>query len=78
MEQAEFLRAFPSYCPRCQGWGVQKSFSPDVRIWECDCLIQRTCPRCGTKEVIQDPLSCALCGWNIDDKERGLPGSDSV
>lgn len=78
MEHGEYIRAFPSYCKQCQGWGIQKSFSPVVRIWECDCLNQRICPRCGAKDVIQDSLACALCGWHVEDKDRGLPGSNVV
>jgi hypothetical protein len=78
MERGEYLKTFPSYCKQCQGWGIQRSFSPVVRIWECDCLNQSICPRCGAKDVIQDSLACRFAAGTWTTRDRGLPGSEVV
>ena len=79
MERTEYLRTYPSFCRKCEGWGILKGFTPQFRISECECLEIRTCPRCGTANSIgESPLVCTHCGWDVDDKQRGLPGSNVI
>jgi len=77
MDRDEYLRRFPGYCKTCQGWGVHRTSSPEFRMWECGCVGANTCPRCGAQDGLVD-LTCAKCQWDLDDKERGLPGSLTI
>jgi hypothetical protein len=75
--RAEYIRLFPGYCRKCEGWGIHKSFSPTVQIWECACMTANNCPRCGAEGMLSLG-TCPVCDWNMDDKERGVPGSNFV
>jgi len=77
MTREEYLRIFPGYCKKCEGWGLHKGFRPTVHFRECECMQADTCPRCGRENAL-DLGTCRVCGWNVDDKERGLPGSKVV
>jgi hypothetical protein len=79
MTPQEYGAAFPYYCRKCQGWGVHKGFSPNVHFEECSsCLSKDTCPRCGAIDTLDASRICSRCHWDIDDKTRGLPGSNVV
>jgi hypothetical protein len=79
MTRPEYVTAFPAYCRKCEGWGAHKQLQPRVIISDCTCVQEGQCPRCGvTKETFELSRDCAECGWNMDDKERGLPGSNVV
>ena len=73
MERNEFINRFPNYHRDCDGWGV-------IRVRElgigkdCTCIEQNQCPRC--KGPVRDSYSCAACGWNRDDKSRGVVWTD--
>jgi hypothetical protein len=72
MELAEYEKKYPKYCKTCKGWGFFKS--PDPGIKECDdCVRKELCPRCGQKIGVM--YKCESCGWNVADRDRGLPGS---
>jgi ribosomal protein S27AE len=75
MERNEYEKIYPNYCKSCKGWGMFKKISPDVYIWDCDCIKNRQCPRCGEVNTLDRMDSCSKCGWHRDDNERGLPGS---
>ena len=75
MTREEYIAAFPNYCGKCQGWGALKSLSPTIQIRGCECMEGKTCPRCGSKNGLDEMYVCVDCQWNMDDKERGLPGS---
>jgi hypothetical protein len=74
MERTEYLRMFPSYCKKCEGWGILKN--SESSLSECDaCFASGTCPRCATENAVGSGV-CDECLWDIDDEERGLPGSN--
>ncbi len=78
MERTEYQETYPNYCKRCQGWGMFKRLSPDVRIWDCEeCITKGRCPRCG-ENALNEMDTCANCGWYRDDNTRGLPGSNVI
>jgi hypothetical protein len=75
MEREEYIRKFPDHCTTCEGWGILRGYSPIFTISECECFKERTCPRCGTPHALDESVRCEVCGWNVDDEDRGLPGS---
>jgi len=78
MDDAQYEKAYPNYCRKCQGWGMFKSYSPNVRIWDCEaCITKRICPRCGEK-ALDNMDNCTRCSWSRDDRDRGLPGSNVI
>jgi len=74
MDKNEYEKLYPNYCRECNGWGMFKQISPNVRIWDCDCIKQR-CPRCGGVGTLDRMDQCSKCGWSRDETNRGLPGS---
>jgi hypothetical protein len=71
----EYITAFPYYCRTCEGWGLHKAVQPNIRFWDCSCVTSDTCPRCGAIDTLSLSRVCSRCKWDMDDKERGLPGS---
>jgi hypothetical protein len=77
MTRQEYIAAFPKYCRKCEGWGVHKALSPRATFWDCECVVAETCARCGASPL-GDLRACSVCQWHMDEKERGLPGSNVV
>ncbi len=78
MGRAEYEVTYPNYCRKCQGWGVFKTLSPNIYLWDCEeCITKGFCPRCG-ESAIDNLGICTKCGWHRDDSNRGLPGSNIV
>jgi len=75
MDKNEYKKKYPNYCRDCKGWGMFKRMSPDIFIWDCKCIENGHCPRCGELNTLNKMDECSKCGWHRDDKERGLPGS---
>jgi hypothetical protein len=78
MNRSEYLKRYPNYCKSCEGWGGFKKLDRPPYLWHCnDCIKKGLCPRCG--EASLNPLfKCTLCGWDPDDGDRGLPGSNVI
>lgn len=55
---------------------MHRGFKPDIWFRDCDCLDAGTCPRCGAVNSLHLGV-CKACAWDVEDKERGLPGSDA-
>jgi hypothetical protein len=75
MDKNEFEKLYPNYCKACKGWGIFKQISPKVNLQDCDCVKNGQCPRCGEANSLSRAGQCSECGFSMDDKERGLPGS---
>ncbi|KGV06398.1 hypothetical protein [Burkholderia pseudomallei] len=75
MNQVDYEKTYPRYCRKCKGWGGFKSISLTVQIRDCEeCIEKKRCPRCGD-ENFDMWKGCAICGWQHDDANRGLPDS---
>jgi hypothetical protein len=72
MKRDEYIQKYPQHCKTCEGWGMTQGFSPIFTITECECLKDKTCPRCGTAHALDDSIQCEACGWDIEDEDRGL------
>lgn len=77
MTGSEYENTYPKYCKSCKGWGIFIKASPDVFFWECDCLKQGRCPRCGADHVL-DYYKCKECNWDVSDSNRGLAGGSRI
>jgi hypothetical protein len=76
MTPEQYSAAYPGYCRVCKGWGLHKGFKPNVWLKDCDCVQDGRCPRCGRQsDGFELSRQCVKCEWNLDDKERELPGS---
>lgn len=73
MDRAEYEKTYPKYCRKCKGWGM--FHNRDLRFWDCECISNSLCPRCGKEHAFNEMDTCTACGWHRDDRERGLPGS---
>jgi ribosomal protein L37E len=79
MTPEQYVVSYPGYCRICEGRGLHKGFKPNIWFKDCDCVQEGRCPRCGIQGAeFERSRECAACGWNMDDKERGLPGSETV
>jgi hypothetical protein len=78
MTRQEYIAAFPNYCRKCDGWGLHKTFKPNFQFWDCECVVAGICPRCGSKSTLDFARMCSRCQWNMEDQDRGLPGSNVV
>jgi hypothetical protein len=73
MKHTEYGGKYPRYCKSCKGWGLFITASPDIYFWECECVKQRQCPRCGSEKALDEMYKCVKCGWDVCDSDRGLP-----
>lgn len=78
MDRGEYEERYQNYCRSCKGWGIHIGIRPDINIKDCECMKQGRCPRCGSEKALNNMYKCGVCGWDVCDDERGLPGGSRV
>lgn len=91
MTPDEYMKQYPNYCRKCDGWGFQTWIEhhdgpmyPGEPMQEpCECLENGSCPRCGSGIDTEntETYHCHNCHWEegvdgIVDPPEALPDYD--
>lgn len=72
--QEDYIKSWPNYCTKCNGWGYTEKHDPtsfEPELSPChECVCKNQCPRCRQETLDDNQDDCSNCNWDL---EGGFP-----